>query len=94
MNPALYMPIPATIEQIADETPAIKTFTIRPREPVPFAVVFVAVPIVQLAFPRSTSVAVLATLAWEDWSTMDSVLITTSNSGGSLPRNWIALSSR
>jgi len=36
MNPALYMPIPATIERIEDETPAIKTFTIRPREPVPF----------------------------------------------------------
>ena len=36
MNPALYMPIPATIERIEDETPSIKTFTIRPREPVPF----------------------------------------------------------
>ena len=36
MNPAPYMPIPATIERIEDETPAIKTFTIRPREPVPF----------------------------------------------------------
>jgi len=36
MNPALYMPIPATIERIEDDTPAIKTFTIRPREPVPF----------------------------------------------------------
>jgi NAD(P)H-flavin reductase len=36
MNPALYMPIPATIEGIADETPSIKTFTIRPREPVAF----------------------------------------------------------
>ena len=37
MNPALYMPIPATIEGIAEETPSIKTFTVRPREPVAFA---------------------------------------------------------
>jgi NAD(P)H-flavin reductase len=36
MNPALYMPIPATIEWVEDETPSIKTFTIRPREPVAF----------------------------------------------------------
>ena len=36
MNPALYMPIPATIERVEDETPAIKTFTIRPRDPVAF----------------------------------------------------------
>ena len=37
MNPAPYMPIPATIERVADETPTIKTFTVRPREPLPFA---------------------------------------------------------
>ncbi len=37
MKPALYKSIPATIERIADETDSIKTFTIRPREPVPFA---------------------------------------------------------
>ena len=37
MSPALYMPIPATIERVEDETRAIKTFTIRPREPMPFA---------------------------------------------------------
>jgi NAD(P)H-flavin reductase len=36
MNPTLYMPIPATIERIEDETPDIKTFTIRPVEPMPF----------------------------------------------------------
>ncbi len=36
MNPALYMPIPATIEGIVDETPAIRTFTVRPRDPVAF----------------------------------------------------------
>jgi NAD(P)H-flavin reductase len=36
MNPTLYMPIPATIERIEDETPDIKTFTIRPLEPMPF----------------------------------------------------------
>lgn len=36
MNPALYMPIPATIEQIVDETDTIKTFTVRPCEPVVF----------------------------------------------------------
>jgi len=37
MKPALlYMPIPATIERIEDETPLIKTFTIRPRDPVAF----------------------------------------------------------
>jgi len=36
MNPALYMPIPATIERIEDETPDIKTFTIHPLEPMPF----------------------------------------------------------
>ncbi|MGI9332241.1 MAG: FAD/NAD(P)-binding protein [Gammaproteobacteria bacterium] len=37
MTPSLYMPIPATIERIEDETPTIRTFTIRPREPVVFA---------------------------------------------------------
>jgi len=36
MKPALYMPIPAVIERIEDETPSIKTFTLRPRDPVPF----------------------------------------------------------
>jgi len=30
------MPIPATIERIAKETPDIKTYTIRPDEPIPF----------------------------------------------------------
>jgi NAD(P)H-flavin reductase len=36
MNPTLYMPIPATIERITAETPDIKTYTIRPDEPMPF----------------------------------------------------------
>jgi NAD(P)H-flavin reductase len=36
MNPTLYMPIAATIERIEDETPDIKTFTIRPEVPMPF----------------------------------------------------------
>ena len=36
MNPALYMPVPATIERVEDETPSIRTFTIRPRQPVAF----------------------------------------------------------
>jgi NAD(P)H-flavin reductase len=36
MNPTLYMPIPATIEAITDETPDIRTYTIRPVEPIPF----------------------------------------------------------
>ena len=36
MNATLYMPIPAIIERIEDETPDIKTFTIRPVEPIPF----------------------------------------------------------
>jgi len=31
-----YMPIPAEIEGIVDETPTIKTFAIRPAEPIPF----------------------------------------------------------
>jgi NAD(P)H-flavin reductase len=47
MNPTLYMPIPATIERIEDETPDIKTFTIRPVEPLPFA----AGQFVELAVP-------------------------------------------
>jgi NAD(P)H-flavin reductase len=37
MNTTLYMPMPATIERIEDETPDIKTFTIRPLEPIHFA---------------------------------------------------------
>lgn len=37
MNPTLYMPMPATIERIEDETASIKTFTVRPREPLSFA---------------------------------------------------------
>ena len=36
MSPMLYMPIPATVERIKDETPDIKTLTIRPRDPVVF----------------------------------------------------------
>lgn len=36
MSSALYMPIPAVIERIQDETPDIRTYTIRPAEPVPF----------------------------------------------------------
>jgi len=36
MNPTLYMPIPATIERITAETPDIKTYTIRPDDPIPF----------------------------------------------------------
>ena len=36
MNSALYMPIPAVIERIQDETPDIRTYTIRPEVPVPF----------------------------------------------------------
>ena len=47
MNPTLYMPIPAIIERIEDETPDIKTFTIRPVEPMPFA----AGQFVELAVP-------------------------------------------
>ncbi len=31
-----YMPIPAEIERVVDETPTIKTFAIRPEEPIPF----------------------------------------------------------
>jgi len=36
MNTTPYMPIPATVERIEIETPSIKTFTIRPKVPVPF----------------------------------------------------------
>lgn len=36
MNRALYMPIPARIERVKEETPLIKTFTVRPEEPVAF----------------------------------------------------------
>ena len=31
-----YMPVPAKIEDIVEETPNIKTFTIRPEQPIPF----------------------------------------------------------
>jgi NAD(P)H-flavin reductase len=37
MNQMLYNPIPARIEAVHEETPSIKTFSIRPRDPVPFA---------------------------------------------------------
>jgi len=37
MTAMLYTPVPATIDRIDDETPTIKTFGIRPREPLPFA---------------------------------------------------------
>lgn len=47
MNATLYMPTPAIIERIEDETPDIKTFTIRPLEPIPFA----AGQFVELAVP-------------------------------------------
>ena len=47
MNATIYMPIPAIIERIEDETPDIKTFTIRPVEPIPFA----AGQFVELAVP-------------------------------------------
>jgi len=36
MNPNPYVPMPAVIEQITAETPDIKTFRIRPREPLAF----------------------------------------------------------
>ncbi len=32
-----YLPVDATIEEIIDETPLIKTFVFRPKEPIPFA---------------------------------------------------------
>ncbi|MDX2428907.1 MAG: FAD/NAD(P)-binding protein [Xanthomonadales bacterium] len=47
MNATIYMPIPAIIERIEDETPDIKTFTIRPVEPIQFA----AGQFVELAVP-------------------------------------------
>lgn len=47
MSATLYMPIPAVIERIEDETPDIKTFTIRPVEPISFA----AGQFVELAVP-------------------------------------------
>ncbi len=36
MNQALYMPMPAVIEQIRDETPDIKTFRVHPEVAMPF----------------------------------------------------------
>ncbi len=36
MNLAPYMPVPATIERVEEETPSVKTFTLRPRDPVAF----------------------------------------------------------
>ena len=36
MSRTLYMPVPALIERVVEETPNIKTFTLRPREPVAF----------------------------------------------------------
>jgi NAD(P)H-flavin reductase len=47
MTQPLYMPIPAVIERITDETPDIKTFTIRPQVPMPFK----AGQFVELALP-------------------------------------------
>jgi NAD(P)H-flavin reductase len=47
MNQPLYMPIPAIIERVTDETPDIKTFTIRPESPIPFK----AGQFVELALP-------------------------------------------
>ncbi|MHC4573315.1 MAG: OmpP1/FadL family transporter [Planctomycetota bacterium] len=32
--------------------------------------------------------AVVSTIGWEDWSTMDDLLISTESGGASLPRNW------
>ena len=32
----LYMPVPARIEEIVDETPTIKTFVMKPEEPIVF----------------------------------------------------------
>jgi|GEM_PF-6604760 len=37
MTAMLYTPIPATIDRVDNETPTIKTFGIRPREPMAFA---------------------------------------------------------
>ena len=36
MSPNPYMPIPAILEDVTTETPNIKTFGIRPQEPIPF----------------------------------------------------------
>ena len=36
MSLASYMPVPATIERVENETPSIKTLTVRPRDPVAF----------------------------------------------------------
>ena len=36
MNGSPYLPIPATLEEIVEETPTIKTFVVRPSEPMPF----------------------------------------------------------
>ncbi len=36
MSATPYLPMPATIERIVDETPTIKTFTVRPQSPVFF----------------------------------------------------------
>ena len=36
MNPALYLPVKAIVERVIEETPTIKTFDIRPREPMAF----------------------------------------------------------
>ncbi|MCK5380928.1 MAG: oxidoreductase, partial [Candidatus Latescibacteria bacterium] len=36
MSQAPYMPVPAKIEAIVEETPNIKTFTVRPEQPIPF----------------------------------------------------------
>ena len=47
MNRTMYMPMPARIERIVDETPTIKTFTIRPQVPL----VFQAGQFVQLTVP-------------------------------------------
>jgi NAD(P)H-flavin reductase len=47
MRPNPYLPIPAEIEDIVDETPTIKTFVLRPEAPVPFR----AGQFVELALP-------------------------------------------
>lgn len=36
MKPDLYMPVPAKLEKVVDETPTIKTFVVRPSAPVRF----------------------------------------------------------
>ena len=35
-NASPYQPIPATLEKVADETPNIKTFWLKPAKPLPF----------------------------------------------------------